>query len=255
MLYRFDGIHARGAVAKSDFHESVHEAALSDKYFVDDWRSDMWDSTRDDVSDELFAPAPDFSPGSTVARFVSFVYETASAEDWANLGLAGVSDEDVARVHEALMAAAHASAPVCGSKDASDLMCGFADAEVTYEDVVFSIENDDTLAAKHRPISAWSHACGDEVLLKDLFFVCPSCHREPQTEDNLRDFAGESNGYPRFYCGMCGSEMACSDIRDFFISMGITPYPFNTTKKAEWQEILAARQEILAARRKETNHD
>jgi hypothetical protein len=240
LLYRFDGLHSYGRSHKSDFHKTVGEAATSDERFMNRYFEEEFES-HEGALDEAIKDRKDRD--EYLSRFCEYMAGKARAVGWAELfpdlpalphGWHKVHIDDIMRVVDAFIAE-HKEGfiqdwLIGDQQDHWDRLCHPDEMEYLLKD--------------HPPVAVWYHAGGYEIPLRDLFFVCPACHGEPQTEEDLAEFYGKQNGYPYFYCSSCGSEMCVSkheDIRDFFIAMNIKPYPFNPGKAEEWQKILDAR--------------
>jgi len=87
-----------------------------------------------------------------------------------------------------------------------------------YEDITDDME--EYLLKEHPPVEMFSSAYGDGVPLEEVWFVCPSCRREPARKED----AGN-----HFYCGLCGAESCLGPeetMEDFLEGMGLKPYPF-----------------------------
>lgn len=230
LLFRFEGLRSRGRGAKSDFFKNVCEAAMADERFMSERASDEYES-HEKIFDQAVSDRKDYE--GYLARFCAYVQSHVSYKKWMDSGLHSF-EWDTAPAEELLKVVS-----VFGSRYKDGFLRDWCvgDVEVCPDEA-------EHLLKEHPPISAWYYAGEHEIPLTDIFFVCPSCHGEPHTEDLLIEFHGKHNGYPNFYCGSCGASMNVGeqeDIRDFFIAMDIKPYPFNPEKAAQWQKLLSDR--------------
>jgi hypothetical protein len=240
LLYRFDGLHSRGRSVKSDFHKTVGEAATADERFMNRYFEEEYES-HEEALDAAIKARKDHD--EYLSRFCEYMAGKARAVDWAELlpdlpalshGWHKVHIDDVMKVVDAFIAE-HKEGYI------NDWLIG---DQQDHWDRLCRPDEMEHLLKDHPPVAVWYHAGEYEIPLNELFFVCPACHGEPQTEDNLFEFYGKQNGLPYFYCSGCGSEMCVGkheDIRDFFIAMDIKPYPFNKEKAEAWQKLLDAR--------------
>lgn len=238
LLFRFKGLHSRGSSRKSAFHRTVGEAATSDERFMDDYMDKEYESHEEGIN-RAIAARQDID--GYLSDFCEYVDSRVSAKHWRDSQLPNVKSWDVAPLDSILQVV---DLFMADKKDDFIRNWLIGDDLSPYYDIIQSKCQDEYLLKEHPPVAVWYHAGEYEIPLEDVFFVCPACHGEPHTEDNLVEIYGTYNGYPYFYCGSCGSEMNVGDsqdIRDFFIAMDISPYPFNPVKKAEWQKILEDR--------------
>lgn len=235
LLYRFDGLKGSRCSPKSSFHRTVGEAATEDDHFMYDYMCDEENSAREAFETAL-KDREDHD--EILSRFAEFCECRVTHSRWTDAGLMTYDWK------KAPLEAVLAVVDAFGNVDdlVSDYIRDWVMSPVeVYWDIIKDAEG---LINEHPPVAVWCHAGDYEIPLEDVFFVCPACHGEPHTEENLKEFYGTQNGYPRFYCGSCASEMNIGDhedIRDFFIALDVEPYPFNAPKKAEWAKILADR--------------
>jgi hypothetical protein len=240
LKFRFDGLHSRSRGDKSDFFQTVGEAAVADERFMNDYMEAEFESLEEDVDRAVKDRSDD---NDYLSRFCEYVVATVRARQWGDVfpdipakshGWDKVHIDTIMRVVDFYIA---------DLKEAyiRDWLIG--DDIQHYWEMIQEKDNAEYLLKDHPPIAAWNNAGDFEVKLEDIFFLCPSCS-DPQLEDVLGEFYTPMNGYPYYYCGSCGSEMNVGpkeNILDFFNCLDITPYPFNTEKREHWQKLMADR--------------
>ena len=236
LIFKFKGLRGdRGG--KDSFSPSVGKAATKSEQFMNDYMYDLYKGATDDFK---AACAAREDHDGILSRFCNYAECTASHIQWRKAGLPSFDcwedqpGETLIQVVEAFPKL-HDRFTEWQAGDASE---HWSDIE--------SKDQEEYLLKEHPPEAVWSHAYEEGIDVEDVFFVCPSCHGEPQTEQGLKDMYGEQNGYPRYYCGSCSGEM-CIDrhenILDFFNALKVTPYPFNPEKQKHWLGLMAARKE------------
>lgn len=235
--FRFDGLHGRGRSSKSDFFQTVGEAAVADERFMDQYMADEYESHAK-AFDEAVEAKED--RGEYLSQFCEFAEHRTSHAKWTLFGLP-VQANWISAPIDRIMEVVDKLGDDLKDQYIWDWVIG--DDRQPYWDMIQEPHNQAYLLEEHPPVAIWCNAGGHEIKLEDVFFQCPSCG-EPQTEQDLKDMYGTHNGYPHFYCGGCGSEMSVGrkeHILDFFLALEVTPYPYNAEKRPHWQGLMAAR--------------
>lgn len=238
LKFKFDGLN-NGRRMTDDFYKTVGEAAVADERFMDDYLSNERDYHKK-AFDEAVKARTDTE--ECLSRFCEFAAHKISAADWP-AEVSGNIDWDKAPI-EQIMIVVDRFADKLGDDYISDWVVGDPDP---YWDMIKEPDYAATLLKDHPPIEVWNHAGGYGVDLDDVLLVCPSCHGEPHTEEDLTECYGLRNGYPHFYCGSCGGEATLGqheNLLDFFNALEVTPYPFNQKKQEHWKALMAARKAL-----------
>ena len=240
LKFKFEGLSGRSRGRESDFYQSVGDAATADEAFMDDFLyKDLESNTkyfkgvlesREDT-DEL------------LTRYYYYLIDEVSAREWQEYlpGIPVAEDPSLEFILKTLDAF---NTP---KRQEAFIENAIRTSPEDAWDMLRSSDECDYLLKDHPPVEVWSHAYDTGIPLEDVFFICPSCHGEPQTEENLVDMYGKHNGLPRFYCGSCGSEMQVGrqeNILDFFNALEVTPYPFNEEKQKIWKELMRQRKAL-----------
>lgn len=237
---RYDGLHSRSRGCKSDFFQTVGEAAVADERFMNDYMDEEYESHEESIDQAVKNRSDD---DDYLSRFCEYVVHKVKAHQWAEVfpdvpakshGWEKVHIDTIMRIVDFYIA---------DLKEAYIRDWIICDDIQHYWEIIQGKDNEEYLLKDHPPIAAWNNAGDFEVKLEDVFFLCPSC-RDPQLEDVLGEFYTPQNGYPYYYCGNCGSEMNVGPkehILDFFNALEITPYPFNKEKREHWQKLMADR--------------
>ena len=234
LQFKYEGLSSRG---RRDFFDSVGDAAAADEAFMDDYLyKDLESNT--EYFEEALKARKDID--DLLTRYYDYLLNEVSVSEWFSALPGGTpmkdpSLETILTIIDTLGNQKRQDAFVenylrTDPQDAWDMLRSDGEAEYLLKD--------------HPPIEVFSHAYDSGIPLEDVFFVCPACHGEPQTESDLLDMYGRKNGYPAFYCGSCGSEMSVGrldNILDFFNALEVVPYPFNDEKRAIWQAHMAER--------------
>jgi predicted RNA-binding Zn-ribbon protein involved in translation (DUF1610 family) len=116
---------------------------------------------------------------------------------------------------------------------ADSLRSEFIEGWVSYDWVGEGVEGSDLeyMLEQHPIEGVWDHAADCEIALKEVFFICPGCGRQPIEYSTGR----LTNGY---YCGLCGAENdqgKGKTMLDFFEALQVQPFPFSR-KRRDWLE-------------------
>lgn len=216
LKYKFEGI--------DKFWTSIGEAVTHDERFMDDYMYKEWES-QNDCLEKAIEQRKDID--EMLSRYCEFLEGRVSHKEWVHEGLPEdlkwdkATDEELMQVIEAV-----------GSDDRQneyirDWVIGDTDQ---YWDMLRDKDQAEYLLKEHPPEEVWSHAYEEGVPLDEVWFLCPSCHREPvRLGERLHSF----------YCGLCGGE-SCLDkhqgMLDFFEAVGVKVYPFNERLHKKWEE-------------------
>jgi hypothetical protein len=235
LLFRFKGVPSRGRI-KDAFHASVGEACAASDSFMDDYMYKEYKDAEKRLDAAIVAKA---NHDELLSGFCEYLMHNVTHAKWVEKGLPTCSDWESADI-DTLLTVIQAF-PVSKEDYLRDWVVG--DASIHWKRLEDK-DQEEYLLKEHPPEAVLSHAYESAVDIEDVFFVCPSCHGEPQTEDDLTAIYGKKNGYPMFHCGSCGGEMCVGkheNILDFFNALNIIPYPFNQEKQKHWLGLMAAR--------------
>ena len=205
LKYKYEGLDG--------FHQSVNDAALA----TESYREKLWDNEFKYHYDQLEGMID--QPEGFEADYPDCLYQYFGYLSHR----VSIGDIDEHLAHDVKEAEKLLRRDEHGEEDTTEEVIrdvvrrmeqqgrGFADTQrseyvtdyLSGVDVVTDqIENDDSeaLLNEHPPVEVWSHAYEEGVDVNDVAFLCPSCHREPQSLESL----GHNNGH--FYCGLCGAE-------------------------------------------------
>lgn len=216
LKYKFEGI--RG------FWTSIGEAVTHDERFMEDYLYKEFKG-HSDALEEALEKREDID--ELLSRYCEFLECRVSLREWEHEGLptdlkwSTADNEELMRVIEAVGNASRQD------KYLRNWCVGDVDQ---YWDMLKSKDEAEYLLKEHPPEEVWSHAYEEGVPLDEVWFLCPSCHREPS---QLKERS------QAFYCGLCGSE-SCLDknetMLDFFENLDIEVYPFNEGLRKRWEE-------------------
>lgn len=221
LKFKYKGLEDAGGRRGHAFFTNVGDAAVSSESFMDDYvyreRSHYTDMLELSLKEKR-------DVDEMLSRYCEYLADHTSAADWdealpdikADTIWYKAPDEVLLKVAEAL-------------PDLSDEWADWSVGDINWhwEDIKSDF-NIPYLLKEHPPIECLDHASNSGVPVEDVFFLCPSCHQQPTTEEESQH---------RFYCGLCGAESVIDkdeDMIDFLISLDVTPYPFNEEKRKEW---------------------
>lgn len=223
--WRFQGLDG--------FHATVGEAAINDRWFLDDYASkeysswyDMLEKAKDKKSDA----------DELLSRFVECISNRVSAREWRE----AFPDVDACNPwHKLPVELLLEIIDEFGDKYESDYINNWCMGD--YEMISEDVKNNGGLLNEYPPVEMLDHASGCGVPIEDIFFICPSCGRHPVALEDMNRVGDMPTG---FYCGMCGAEAILDkdeDFVDWMNNLDVKPYPFNPEKAAVWQARMDAK--------------
>ena len=215
LKYKFEGI--------DKCWTSVGMAVVHDARFMDDYMYKEWKS-QNDCLEKAIAQHKDLD--EMLSRYCEFLETRVSHKEWQHEGLPSdtkwdkATDEELMKVIEAV-----------GNDDRQDeyirdWVIGDTDQ---YWDMLQDESQAPYLLKEHPPEAVWSHASEEAVSFDEVWFLCPSCHREPQV------WGARSHS---MYCGLCGGESCLGPeetMLDFFKSLNIEVWPFDRAVRRRWR--------------------
>ncbi len=111
----------------------------------------------------------------------------------------------------------------------------FACDQVDWRDIVEDIKDTDPeyILEEYPPEEVWNEAYGMGFPIDHVVYMCPSCHRQAMTTDELQD-----NGH-HHYCSLCGSEYVDqhdfaqpADLQEFCRTLEVSLWPFGHSMPA-----------------------
>lgn len=230
LKYKFEGI--------DKCWTSIGEAVTNDERFMNDFMYKEYESQSECLEQALKARA---NSDDMLSRYCEFLETRVSHKKWVDSG-AMTYDWDKAE-DEILMATVEAVGTDSLQEEyIRDWCIGDTDQ---YWDMLKDECQAEYLLKEHPPEAVWSHASEEAVPFDEVWFLCPSCHREPQV------WGARSHA---LYCGLCGGE-SCLDTNetmlDFFMNLNVEVWPFDKAVRRRWRSHFKGYGKVPLSRRVE----
>jgi len=216
LKYKFEGI--------SKCWTSIGEAVTHDERFMDDYMYEEYKG-QSECLEKAIEQRKDLD--EMLSRYCEFLECRVSHKEWQREGLPSdikwdkAEDEELMKVIEAVGNDSRQEEYI------RDWLVGDTDQ---YWGMLKDECQAEYLLKDHPPEAIWSHAYEEPIDFDKVWFLCPSCHREPQI------FGERSHA---MYCGLCGGE-SCLDknetMLDFFRNLNVEVFPFDKKLRAKWEE-------------------
>lgn len=220
--YRFRGLRGEGDRHANGWFTDVREAAVHDEQFMEKWMEDERKSLLEELDHELKMDPP--KEGDEDQPQVESYAEFLRGRFWSKWGEPeNINKAPARKVIDKL----EPKEPIpqkfreAISKDNLRFEWSLEAAEPDWAWETIRGQEPDYILKDHPPTHMLDHASEDAVPLEDVYFVCPSCHQQPVTQDQV--------AHGHFYCGLCGASDALAEgepFGNFIAALGIKLWPF-----------------------------